>query len=121
VNGGTNSVLIVDDEPDSRESLGEFFQDEGFQVVTVANGADALAQLKAGTRPDVIILDLMMPLLSGRELYDRMQADPALASIPVIITTSDPSGAPSGLLIMKKPMNLTRLLTTVRQYCTQSA
>jgi two-component system, sensor histidine kinase and response regulator len=109
-------VLIVDDEQDLLDSLAEFFEDEGFSVVTAKNGAEALAQLGNGELPSVVILDLLMPVMSGIEVYEAMQNDPRLARLPVVVSTSDPSRAPSGVLIMKKPVNLDRLLSTVRQY-----
>jgi two-component system, sensor histidine kinase and response regulator len=109
-------VLIVDDEPDIRDSLKDFFKDEGWSVDAAANGAEALDILQAEEPPDVVILDLLMPVLGGNDLYAKMQADPRLAKVPVIISTSDPSRAPSGVLIMKKPVNLDRLLETVERY-----
>jgi CheY-like chemotaxis protein len=114
-------ILIVDDEQDIRESLEEFFQDEGYEVATAANGADALKRLSQQELPCAVILDLLMPVLNGIELYAKMQSDPRLAKIPVIISTSDPSRAPSGVLVMKKPLNLSRLLGTVRQYSENNA
>jgi CheY-like chemotaxis protein len=111
-------LLIVDDEREIRESLEEFFQEEGFTVTTAANGVEALARLEESETPCVVLLDLLMPVLSGNEVYQAMQKEPRLNGIPVIVMTSDPSRAPSGLLIMKKPMNLARLLSTVRQHCT---
>ena len=60
----------------------------------------------------MVLLDLLMPVLGGNEVYQAMQQEPRLINVPVIVMTSDPSRAPSGLLIMKKPMNLARLLST---------
>jgi CheY-like chemotaxis protein len=108
-------LLIVDDEPGIRESLGDFFRDEGFTVITASDGQEALELLAGPELPDAIILDLLMPVLGGAELYALMQGEPRLSSIPVIITTSDPGRAPAGLLIMKKPVNLDRLLGAVQQ------
>jgi CheY-like chemotaxis protein len=110
-------ILIVDDEADIRDSLQEFFEDEGYTVTTAANGAEALTQLATGELPCVIILDLLMPVLDGNEMYEKMQADPRLSQLPVIISTSDPRRAPSGVLTMKKPVSLLRLASTVRQFC----
>jgi CheY-like chemotaxis protein len=110
-------ILIVDDEVDIRDSLREFFEDEGYTVTTAGNGAEALQQLATGELPCVIILDLLMPVLDGNEMYERMQADPRLSQLPVIISTSDPRRAPSGVLTMKKPVSLLRLASTVRQFC----
>jgi CheY-like chemotaxis protein len=109
------TLLIVDDEQDILDSLAEYFEDHGFNVATARNGSEAWAVLTGGKPPDVVLLDLLMPVMGGNVLYDRMQADPRLAQLPVIISTSDPSRAPSGLIIMKKPMKLERLLGVVRQ------
>lgn len=110
-------VLIVEDERDLLDSLQEFFEDEGFTVQTATNGAEALSLLDADELPSVVLLDLMMPVLDGNELYARMRAEPRLAGIPVIVSTSDPSRAPSGVLIMKKPVNLGSLLGAVQSHC----
>jgi two-component system, sensor histidine kinase and response regulator len=109
-------ILIVDDEQDLLDSLAEFFQDEGYAVATARNGVEALAHLDHDPLPSVVILDLLMPLMSGTDVYERMQKDPRLVKLPVIVSTSDPSRAPSGVLIMKKPVNLGRLLSAVRQF-----
>jgi len=111
------TILIVDDERDIRDSLKEFFEEEGFGVVTASNGAEALEALQSGDLPCVVILDLLMPFVSGNEVYEEMQRTPRLAGVPVVVSTSDPSRAPSGVLIMKKPVDLGRLLSAVEQYC----
>jgi DNA-binding response OmpR family regulator len=116
-----NRVLIVDDERDIRDSLEEFFRDEGFEVSTAADGAEAMTKLGQSPLPCAVLLDLIMPVLSGVEVYGRMQADARLKNVPVIISTSDPSRAPSGVLIMKKPIDLNRLLQTIRQHCPRPA
>ena len=113
------TLLIVDDERDIRESLQEYFEDEGLAVRVAANGRDALDVLAEDPLPCLVILDLIMPIMSGNELYQAMQNDPRLVKVPVIISTSDPSRAPSGVLIMKKPIDLDLLLATVRQYCSE--
>jgi CheY-like chemotaxis protein len=111
------NVLIVDDEPEIRETLQEFLEEEGFHVSTAADGVEALRLLTTHGPPCVVILDLLLPALDGAQVYERMQLDAGLARVPVIVSTSDPSRAPSGVLIMKKPVNLTRLLGAVKQHC----
>jgi CheY-like chemotaxis protein len=111
-----SKILIVDDEPDICDSLAEFFADEGFSVVTATDGAQALEKLSDG-EVCVVILDLIMPVVDGAQVYHRMRADPKLQSVPVIVQTSDPSRAPSGPPVFGKPVDLKRLLSTVRQYC----
>ena len=80
------SVLIVDDDPDIRDVLADTLESKGFDVVTAANGADALTVLcDTGVRPSVILLDLMMPVMDGYGFLERWRRDPALASIPIAI------------------------------------
>jgi CheY-like chemotaxis protein len=109
----SRTVLVVDDEPDIRESLRDALEDEGYDVVTAANGREALTVLPRLPRPLAMILDIIMPVMSGAELYMALQADPLLASIPVVVSTSDPSRAPAGVLLMRKPIDLDRLLAVI--------
>jgi CheY-like chemotaxis protein len=106
-------VLIVDDEVDIRDSLRDVLEDEGYLVAVATNGKEALELLPELQRPCVIILDIIMPVMSGNELYAAMQEDPDLADIPVVVSTSDPSRAPSGVPVMRKPINVNGLLKTV--------
>jgi CheY-like chemotaxis protein len=64
-----------------------------------------------------VILDLLMPVMTGHELYASMQSDAALAQIPVIVSTSDPARAPSGVVIIEKPIVLQDLLDAVARSC----
>jgi CheY-like chemotaxis protein len=113
------TVLVVDDERDIRDCLEDALRDEGYQVAVAANGREALELLPGLSRPAAVILDILMPIMNGREVYEAMQKDPRLARIPVLVSTSDPSRAPSGVLTMKKPINLTNLLATVRSFFDQ--
>ena len=108
-----NTILVVDDDADIRESLRDALGDEGYAVRLASNGKEALELLTTLKRPRGIILDLTMPVMSGTEFYQAMRAVPALADIPVLISTSDPSHAPTGVPVMKKPVSLKRLLATV--------
>lgn len=109
------TVLIVDDESDLRNCLGDLFEDEGYRVETAADGREGLERVRSLPRPCVVLLDLIMPIMSGNEVHAAMQADPALADIPVIVLTSAPWRAPSGVLVMRKPIDLNRLLDTVKR------
>ena len=110
------AILVVDDEPDIRESLQELFEDAGYQVVTAADGAQALA-LMDGETPCVVILDLLMPNVTGNQVYDSMRRDARLSDVPVIIATSDPSRAPRDVPVLRKPIDIRRLLDVVREHC----
>lgn len=112
------SLLIVDDEDNFRESLRDAFEDEGYDVAVAADGVEALDVLKARDDVRVVILDLMMPRMTGAELYEVMQADPRLARIPVIVATSDASRAPKGVPVLTKPIRLETLRAAVLNACT---
>ena len=112
------TVVVVDDEEGICETLRDVFEDEGYSVGVATNGADALELLRRlSPKPCIVVLDLLMPVLDGNAVYRAMKADPTLADIPVVISTSDPSRAPSGVLIMRKPIVLDVLLGVVRKNC----
>jgi two-component system, OmpR family, response regulator CpxR len=112
-------VLVVDDDPDIRETLRFVLEDAGYPVYSAENGKEALAILASGKPlPGLILLDLMMPVMSGDEMLKALKSVRALAQIPVTIVTA--SGAPmpplaSGLL--KKPVDLDVLLRVVERSC----
>jgi len=112
----SNTIVIVDDEETICETLKDVLEEEGYSVEVAADGVDALALLRGmPVPPRMIILDLLMPRMDGNAVLQAVRADPALADIPVVISTSDPSRAPSGVLIMRKPVDLDMLLDTVRK------
>jgi len=110
-------ILIVDDELCLLASLQEFLEDEGFSVATATNGAEALDLLERGELPCLMILDLIMPIVTGNQVYERMQNDPRFSKVPILVSTSDPARAPDGAFVMKKPIDLDRLLGAVRDHC----
>jgi len=115
-------VVVVDDEPGICETLAEVFQDEGYLVHCAPDGARALELFRSLDHPPcVVLLDLIMPIMDGNAVYEAMQADPALRDIAVVITTSDPSSAPPGVSIMKKPVSLKVLIEMVHKYCRDAA
>ena len=109
------TLLIVDDENDIRESLRDALAEEGYITLVATNGREALQLLPTLDRPCAVILDIIMPLMGGTEVYAAMQQDPALADIPILISTSDPLRAPDRVPVLKKPVNLDRLLTMVAE------
>lgn len=79
-------ILVVDDDEQSRQLLSERLSAMGYQVVTASNGADALAEVERRA-PDLVLLDVMMPEMSGFEVCQRIKANPVTRLIPVIILT----------------------------------
>ena len=113
------TVLVVEDHADLREMLAVLLEAEGFKVETAANGAEALASLKQ-VRPAVILLDLMMPVMSGDEFRRRQLADPAAADVPVICMTAAHDGRQRAQRLhatryFQKPVDFDQLIQAVRQ------
>jgi CheY-like chemotaxis protein len=116
-------VLVIDDDDDIRETLADLLGDEGYQVVTAMNGADALDKLRAPQRirPCVILLDLMMPVMNGQQFYSLQQLDPELASIPIVVISADGNvkqkAVPFGGEYLPKPVRIETVLGAVERHC----
>jgi CheY-like chemotaxis protein len=113
-------VLIVEDDADLRDMMAQLLMLEGYQTETASNGREALQYLENGDRPDLILLDLMMPIMDGWEFRRRQMGDPRLSSVPVVVLSAlDPSRAVdlNGAAFLKKPLDFDRLLELVRRFC----
>ena len=114
-------VLIVDDDPDTRSALEMFLSDNGFDIVTAADGLEAIEKAIGRERPCAIILDDRMPLMTGLEFLTRLEADPRLSEIPVIFATGDPHTQSEierrGGVAFLKPYDPDVLLGVVKEHC----
>jgi CheY-like chemotaxis protein len=82
-------IMIVEDDRDIRETLAELLEDEGYEILTAGNGAEALDLLRGGAEPpSLILLDLMMPVMDGRSFRLEQRADPQLDRIPVVVLSA---------------------------------
>ena len=81
------TVLIIEDEEDAAELFAEMMRVSGFRVIKTATSAPALSMMTA-ERPDVVILDIMMPEISGLDVLRQMRRDPTLADIPVVVVSA---------------------------------
>ena len=106
------SVLVVDDDEDVRECLADVLRDEGYHVETAANGQEALDRLERQPAPDVVLLDLMMPVMNGWMTLDalRTRRDPP----PVLVVSAGVPPPPAGAAdYLPKPVDLDALLRKV--------
>ena len=118
----SQQILVVEDDTALREALSEVLADEGYDLLSARDGLEAVNCLKKGNRPDVILLDLSMPVVNGWEFRMFQKRDPDLAQIPVILITAGGYTheevawlEPSALL--PKPLDLPFLLSAVRKFC----
>jgi len=81
------TVLIIEDEADAAELFAEMMRVSGFRVQKTSTSTPALAMMTA-ERPDVVLLDIMMPEISGLDILRQMRRDPALANIPVVVVSA---------------------------------
>ncbi|MDQ3367360.1 MAG: response regulator [Myxococcota bacterium] len=110
-------VLVVDDEPMVRETLGQVLKEEGYVVELAVDGESALECVYAA-RPDAILLDLMMPGMNGRQFLQTLRSEPAYADVPVLLMTAvhglEVSPATLGASeVVEKPFNVDELLNKV--------
>lgn len=109
-------ILIVDDEPFIRQVLEDFLEDEGYEVLLASSGHTMLTMLDT-QRPDLILLDVMMPDGNGRDALEAMQSRPQLRDIPVVIVSTGIAHrwlAGVAVPVLTKPFDLDSLLRLVR-------
>jgi two-component system chemotaxis response regulator CheY len=114
----TTTVLIVEDDADIREVMKIFLEANGYCVNVAADGLEALEQLRAGLRPELILLDLMMPRLDGEQFLKQFRVS-RFGDIPVVIMSGHSAAEKKALefkaaACLLKPVEGEQLLTTVR-------
>ena len=115
-------VLLVEDNIVTREMLSLVLAGEGYRVAAASNGADAIERLRHYERPDLILLDLRMPVMDGCTFCEQRKQDQSLADIPVVVFSgaSDVAEQASALGVttyLQKPVDTSRLLDAVRHCC----
>lgn len=110
-------VLLVDDDEEIRSTLGAVLQAEGFDVVEARNGLHALQQLLRQPLPDVILLDMTMPVMTGFEFLELQQEDPRIRHLPVIAVTVHAKAVEIGAVrrLVRKPFDLGELVAVIRE------
>jgi two-component system cell cycle response regulator DivK len=118
----TKRILVVEDREDNRQILRDLLASTDYEIVEAENGVEALAAV-AKQRPDLILMDIQLPILDGYEATRRIKADPALRSIPIIAVTSyalsgdEEKAREAGCdAYVPKPFSPRQLLAKIREF-----
>jgi len=114
-------ILLVEDDFDVREALAETLREEGYVLDCACDGEEALAYLKSGGSPGLILLDLMMPRMNGTEFRLAQKADPRFGHLPVVLLSADGRMDEKARLLqvdgaVRKPIDLSELLRTIQRF-----
>jgi DNA-binding response OmpR family regulator len=111
-------ILVVEDDPGIRQGIADFLEFEGYAVDVAVNGEEALAYLRA-RRPSLMVLDLVMPVMNGPQLLERLRGEGIAVGVPVAIMTAAMPGAstlPAADAYLSKPFDLEELLQVVGRH-----
>jgi CheY-like chemotaxis protein len=115
------TILLVEDDLDTREALDDLLSEAGYEVIPAMSGKQAVDYLLADLArpPDAVVLDLMLPLVSGWQVLELIRSDPRLAAIPVVVATGVCSDRPPGAtIVLKKPIDSSALLGEIDRLTT---
>jgi CheY-like chemotaxis protein len=115
-------VLLVDDNFVTREAMSQLLGCDGYRVTTASNGADAFRRLNGHEKPDIILLDLNMPVMDGPTFRRQQQQSQDLAGVPVVLLSAAEDVAELASLLgaetyVQKPVDTARLLEIVHRFC----
>ena len=115
-------ILVVEDQEDNRQILRDLLTSSGYEITEAGDGEEALRSISA-RRPDLILMDIQLPVMDGYEATRRIKADPASKDIPIIVVTSyalsgdeDKARAAGGDDYVTKPYSPRALLAKIREY-----
>lgn len=113
------SILVIEDEAEIRENLKILLEMEGYRVFTASNGKMGLEIIRTMPRPCLVLLDLLMPIMTGEEFLKELKSEDALATIPVAIVSgaADKPKEVHYTAFIKKPVNFDGLMKFVWKYC----
>lgn len=113
-------VAIIEDDAEFRNMLRELLEEEHYNVVAVSNGAEALEVLRGETVPNVILLDVSMPVMDGFDFLRFRNDSPRLAAVPVVlVTNAKPHERPTVGVndVVRKPIDIDEILFAIKRYC----
>jgi CheY-like chemotaxis protein len=114
------SILVVEDDHDTRVSLRYLLEEEGYQVLTAPDGASAYDLLRTTSpKPCIILLDLMLPVMNGWNFAERVRLRPELKQIPIVVMSAfqDPPPPPGVAAFCRKPLDVEKLLHLLQAHC----
>lgn len=122
VNEGKGPILIVEDDPDIRDTIAQILEGEGFSTVVADNGKRALEVLASTPEVQLILLDLMMPVMDGWSFRAAQREDAKIADIPVVVISADGDLRRQAAQIgvdgyLRKPLGIDALLEIAARYC----
>lgn len=122
MNNASKTILVVEDDLNIRESMKDALEGEGYRVVIASNGKEALERVREVPHPCLVLLDMMMPVMGGREFIDAMLADVLLAPIPILVISAiaDAETTRGAAAFLKKPPDLDLLLKKVERFAEES-
>jgi CheY-like chemotaxis protein len=114
-------IMLIEDDLSIQGAVSMLLEREGFTVTCASNGKEALRALDAGYAPALILLDMVMPVMDGREFRIAQQLDPRLAGIPVVVLSATSSGdqrpeLPPPSAVMAKPFDIDQLLAVIERH-----
>jgi CheY-like chemotaxis protein len=120
--GPRHRILVIEDNVETAEAFALIFEARGFAVTLASNGADAMVLLEHDHAYCAILLDLILPVMDGRAFRRAQRANPALASIPVIVVSGDPQVADVARHLeaenfLRKPIDPVEVANTVERHC----
>lgn len=113
-------IAIIEDDSEFRNMLRELLEEQEYRVVAMSNGAEALETLRGDVLPNVILLDVSMPVMDGFDFLRFRNADPRLAAVPVVlVTNAKPHERPTiGVNdVVRKPIDIDEILYAIKRYC----
>jgi CheY-like chemotaxis protein len=113
------TILYIEDDHDTRVALRQVLEAEGYRVLTAADGRAGLVMAQSTPPPALVLLDLKMPMMDGREVLSILKKDSKLARIPVVVLSAHGTAtdAKDANEFIRKPMSLDVLVDVARRYC----
>jgi CheY-like chemotaxis protein len=111
-------ILVVEDDAEIREAMQCLLEEDGYATAVARNGLEALEWLRANGRPELILLDLMMPVMDGRTFLGHLRDSGPMADVPVMVMSAQSRAAvPGAVAVVEKPFDVEAFLSTLRRYC----